>query len=769
MKTVLKNKTTALFCAISILLGVVGMSLGQSVPVFASQGVWEKEDFEYQAENEIIAFSDKGVEKAKTTKVLSFPEGTKTIIGNYSLTHSEDNRFEKEFGRGKVWDKVVLPNSVTNLGYAAFYDARIKEIQLSENLNSIGGLAFFNNQIPRITLPEKLIEISDNAFERNHLEEITIPKSVRSIGDYAFSNNKLHKVNILGETKVSKTGAFQKQEAIYRPKMNPFYENHFGYNGKLNLLKYKDALKYKDGEYSFLNDDINEVTLDFSLDGTSYDGKITIVNPHKWSNETQTELTAEDIKNLEDKVGKLNERLKGIEVQLEKEKKLSNEKSETIDKLQKEKEVLEEQNKKLQEKIKKAENKVDDTTQKAISELEKKIALLEEKAKECCTSEKVKKPVYDNLEKKLDELIKKVDEKVKTIDKKDNSSGDIKKVIETLKTDKQAIQKQLDDLKNKGGEKDSSKEMIALEKAFNELNKKFDDLKKQVDQKNVSSKTVDSNLKKDATSNAIKKPEKNVESTNSTTTNTSQNEKDNSLIRYPNKLTPKMADTSTNNTETTTSNSSTADSYYGTKKTSSKTSSPNTKTTKSLPSNANASVTENVNNGNGDYPIHHEGEKAEMYSADARQFVTFQTKNGKTFHLIINHDEKTENVLLLTEVSEADLLNMVETKEEEVKEPVKEVVKEEVKKEVDEVKEPVEKEEPKSSTGTYLILFIVMVAVVGGGYYFKVVKNKEKKELAELEEPDDYISEAEDSDDVEEEKEVVEEEVDEDDEIDVIL
>lgn len=101
------------------------------------------------------------------------------------------------------------------------------------------------------------------------------------------------------------------------------------------------------------------------------------------------------------------------------------------------------------------------------------------------------------------------------------------------------------------------------------------------------------------------------------------------------------------------------------------------------PTKARASVTENVNNANQEYPIHHgesDGEEKDKYSADARQFITFQTKNGKTFHLIINHDEQGENVMLLTEVSEDDLLNMVEIKEkpkEVEKEPVP--IKEEVK------------------------------------------------------------------------------------------
>lgn len=84
------------------------------------------------------------------------------------------------------------------------------------------------------------------------------------------------------------------------------------------------------------------------------------------------------------------------------------------------------------------------------------------------------------------------------------------------------------------------------------------------------------------------------------------------------------------------------------------------------PSKATATLTENVDNKNVNYPVYR-GSKEEMelnkYAADARQFITFKTKSGKIFHLIINHDENTENVMLLTEVSEDDLLNFIDQKE----------------------------------------------------------------------------------------------------------
>lgn len=129
-------------------------------------------------------------------------------------------------------------------------------------------------------------------------------------------------------------------------------------------------------------------------------------------------------------------------------------------------------------------------------------------------------------------------------------------------------------------------------------------------------------------------------------------------VRYPNKLTPKPistnseAGTSTNGNEQKNNNKGVA----------------------TPPSKARGTVTENKDNANKDYPIHNGEDKSSSdYSADARQFITFTTKNGKVFHLVINHDEESENVMLLTEVSEDDLLNMVEKKEV----PKKDVVKEE--------------------------------------------------------------------------------------------
>ena len=158
-----------------------------------------------------------------------------------------------------------------------------------------------------------------------------------------------------------------------------------------------------------------------------------------------------------------------------------------------------------------------------------------------------------------------------------------------------------------------------------------------------------------------------------------------------------------------------------------------------LPGEARATVTEDVDNANNAYPIHHGNETAanDQFSADARQFISFKTKSGKVFHLIINHDEQDQNVMLLTEVSEDDLLNMVEQKGNKP-----EITKEEPEKEESKEEQIPKKMEENGSMGSYVLLIFVVVLVMAVAYYFKVVKKKEAEAVESLEEEDNFFSEA---------------------------
>ncbi|HGC9176969.1 TPA: CD1107 family mobile element protein [Streptococcus agalactiae] len=188
----------------------------------------------------------------------------------------------------------------------------------------------------------------------------------------------------------------------------------------------------------------------------------------------------------------------------------------------------------------------------------------------------------------------------------------------------------------------------------------------------------------------------------------------------------------------------------------------NTKAVNSLATQENkarGSVIENVDRNGKDITPSGDTEKDKENPVDVRQFLTFQTKSGKTMHLIVDHSSNQDNVRLLTEVGEQDLLNMIESEDKNTIK-VEEPKKEEVKKEEPTVV-PV-KEEKKSGIGSFLIVALVIGGVVGAGYYFKVVKAKEDRMLEDFEEDDeDYISESEDDDD----DETHEESLDEDDEL----
>ncbi|HES7676155.1 TPA: DUF4366 domain-containing protein [Streptococcus pyogenes] len=179
---------------------------------------------------------------------------------------------------------------------------------------------------------------------------------------------------------------------------------------------------------------------------------------------------------------------------------------------------------------------------------------------------------------------------------------------------------------------------------------------------------------------------------------------------------------------------------------------------------ARGSVIENVDRNGKDITPSGDTEKDKENPVDVRQFLTFQTKSGKTMHLIVDHSSNQDNVRLLTEVGEQDLLNMIESEDKNTIK-VEEPKKEEVKKEEPTVV-PV-KEEKKSGIGSFLIIALVIGGVIGAGYYFKVVKAKEDRMLEDFEEDDeDYISESEDESENEESHE---ESLDEDDEDDELL
>ncbi|MBR2381941.1 MAG: leucine-rich repeat domain-containing protein [Clostridia bacterium] len=103
---------------------------------------------------------------------------------------------EKEYG---IWSgafyendaiiSVVMPDSVTSIGYRAFeYCTSLTSVTIGNGVTSIGTLAFdFCKSLTSITIPDSVMSIGTNAFEEcTSLISVTIGKSVTSIGVRAF-------------------------------------------------------------------------------------------------------------------------------------------------------------------------------------------------------------------------------------------------------------------------------------------------------------------------------------------------------------------------------------------------------------------------------------------------------------------------------------------------------------------------------------------------------------------------------------------------------
>lgn len=145
-------------------------------------------------------------------------------------------------------------------------------------------------------------------------------------------------------------------------------------------------------------------------------------------------------------------------------------------------------------------------------------------------------------------------------------------------------------------------------------------------------------------------------------------------------------------------------------------------------------------------------EKAEKNTLELRQFVSFETKSGKVFHLIIDHSQATDNVKMLTEVGEQDLLNLIEENAE-----VALVLKQETSGTENNTVLIEDESSPKAvvenkaenvsinEKNNFSLIIIIAASVLSGmaGWYFKIYKPKQSAGFDEEVDEADYIDEEE--------------------------
>ena len=105
------------------------------------------------------------------------------LYNDISPRELDDNKDTERIRDWKSLVSVVLPATITEIGYGAFAYSGIKNIVLPQGLKLIGDVAFIEaNMLETLVLPDSIEEIEDAAFRNcTELFTLTIPESVKSI------------------------------------------------------------------------------------------------------------------------------------------------------------------------------------------------------------------------------------------------------------------------------------------------------------------------------------------------------------------------------------------------------------------------------------------------------------------------------------------------------------------------------------------------------------------------------------------------------------
>ena len=134
----------------------------------------------------ITGFKD-GIDSSNIIKeVWALPA---TIEGKSVTSIDENAFFDKEISA-----KLIIPSSVTELGYEAFGGNQLKSVEIPDSVTSISDSAFSNNQLTSVEIPNSVVYLS--GFNGNQLTSVKIGNSVTELGYEAFGGNQLTSVEI---------------------------------------------------------------------------------------------------------------------------------------------------------------------------------------------------------------------------------------------------------------------------------------------------------------------------------------------------------------------------------------------------------------------------------------------------------------------------------------------------------------------------------------------------------------------------------------------
>lgn len=169
----------------------------------------------------------------------------------YGRTDEDDVFPENMFTRSSCTrlTSVVVPNSVTEIGFSAFaYVRSLKSVVLGNKVETIGGWAFCDTGLTEINLPASLRYIGYRAFEGCDFESIDLPEQLEYIGENACEGCKnLKSIRIPASVKEIGENAFGVCSNLAEIEVDPRNTRYVSENGFLYTIKRDSILDYTYG------------------------------------------------------------------------------------------------------------------------------------------------------------------------------------------------------------------------------------------------------------------------------------------------------------------------------------------------------------------------------------------------------------------------------------------------------------------------------------------------------------------------------------------
>jgi len=159
------------------------------------------------------------------------------LIGSSNQYHDNKGLFSNFFENGVEVKEIVVPDTVTAIGFGAFnHVSTLEKITLSKNLQEIGSYAFYEcKSLKEIEIPDRVISLGNSVFMHcTSMTKVTLSKGIENISDKAFSHcYQLNDINLVEGLKTIGEGAFAgcKFTSLSFPttltniKNNAFYKN----------------------------------------------------------------------------------------------------------------------------------------------------------------------------------------------------------------------------------------------------------------------------------------------------------------------------------------------------------------------------------------------------------------------------------------------------------------------------------------------------------------------------------------------------------------